>query len=122
MRWSVPKWAVTAADASQHHAGVRVLEELLGLKEGQWRKCTWVSGSHATTALEKTAYYTYGINQSVPKAIIGNAFGNRKEKLKIRAWRWQTAQEIADGKGWSSEDRQFVDKLRGGELQRNENK
>ena len=64
MRWSMSKGSVTAADASQHHAGVRVLEEVLGLKEGQW--CEWVSGSHATTALERTTYYTYNINQSVP--------------------------------------------------------
>jgi len=95
-------------------------EEALGLKEGQWRR--WVSGSHATTALEKTTYYTYDINQSVPKAAIGDAFGDRKEKLKIKAWLWQTAKEIANGMGWSSEDRRFVDKLRKGELRDNGNK
>ena len=48
LRWSIPHGAVIETDASQYHAGVRVLEETLGLKEGQWRK--WVSRSHATTA------------------------------------------------------------------------
>ena len=90
------------------------------MKEGQWRK--WVSGPHATTALEKTTYYTYDINQSVPKAAIGDAFGDREKKLKIKAWRWQTAKEIASGMGWSNEDRRFVDKLRKGELRDNGDK
>ena len=62
--------------------------------------------------------------KSVPKATIciGDAFGNRKEKLKIKAWRWQTAEDIANGMGWSNEDRRFVDKLRMGELRDNGNK
>ena len=120
------KGAVTAAEASQHHAGVRVLdmvlEEVLGLnsKEGQWRK--WVAGHMPRLHSRKLVVcimLMISTSLHAPKAAIGGAFGDRIEKPKIKAWRWQTAQEIANGMGWSNDGRQFVDKLRTGELRTN---
>ena len=57
-----------------------------------------------TTAIERTTYYTYNITNSVPKADIGAAFGDREEKQKVRTWRWHTAAEILRGKNWRQED------------------
>ena len=63
-----------------------------------------------TTALEHTTYYPYNITNSVPKADMDAAFGDREEKQNVRAWRWQTAAEILRGKNWRQEDVDFVAK------------
>ena len=104
----------TKDDNALHHAGVRELHTCskvgLGLGESTWR--TWIEAGPATTALKHTTYYTYNITNSVSKADIDAAFGDREEKQKVRVWRWHTAAaaEILRGKNWRQEDVDFVAK------------
>ena len=100
----------TKDDNVLHHAGVRELYSKAGLGESTilWR--TWIEAGPATTALKHTTYYTYNITNSVSKVDIDDAFGDREEKQKVRAWKWHTAAEILRGKNWRQEDVDFVAK------------
>ena len=107
--WTLAAGRQTEHDNALHHAGVRELHSKVGLGESTWR--TWIEAGPATTALKHTTYYMYNITNSVSKEDIEDAFGDREEKQKVRAWRWHTAAEIRrNGKNWRQEDVDFVAK------------
>ena len=91
LSWALPGGEHKHGGTSLHATGVRSLREATGITEASWHG--WVKSGPIVTALNNTTDYTYVIciTNTILKAAVESAYGDRAKKRQVRAWRWYLA-------------------------------
>ena len=108
---AIRSWIVggtrNSTDTSLHSAGVRHIQDKLGLPYHAWQP--YISKGPTTYAMHDTTYYIYNLNQCIPKALLEGYYQKRVAREahgNSATWGWVDVATVdaRDGMGWRPED------------------